>query len=843
MTQRLKIEELSPDTDLQERFRELDANQNGVIQRREVDSDRDGYLDVNPTTGAWPKYIFRRVENALFSQRLLSATHAHPPVFKVTLNNAEQTVLNIRPLDDFDPQVQAGTRLDLRTMGLGSLEAGRAMLNLEASLQADDPHTPANEGIDHIAQYLENEYFPAHPEMLQQLGIRDIYHLTPRQAVLLAASIPIERIEYSLPQTYGNLLEQIRSRELLLNDSTAIEQLFRWGPNGDGNGVCRNYSEIARGILDALKRLQDPSTSQLNTTYAILHRSPGFGEKGKIVPGWVDFHVWNSYLTVTRDGILAVVLDSTWADESSLNQDPARLGARDVKLDYTAERFLALVDTLNERGMIDSDEFFNVLVAAYENTPDPIFPHIDSSNVEREFRSPPHAYLIRSELLQLLVTPPEKKDLSQEELSYFISSYYQALANHLHQLGEAQPFLSKRGFERDMLIPFLTNLTGLLVLCQSLPESSEDKSIYLRRCDELLGRAEKDLNYRDLLEQQEALSTFFADTPHHSTRAILENHPDWIAFRKNCPCEIELSSVLELDNAQWTAARDGAKQYFAQVDLSLVRYKKIVLDSRDNTNNYLEPHIDIQHFIDHDSDTIDALLSQYDPNRYSQLLERQEIERRYHELEEGFPLFHVENFYEEDVPLAGALIEAITQALHLLKDEHTLGYWPFTLELRSREKYDPPAPYLLTQKGVLTLFLESSPRDAKTAMIEAMRLYRQFRDIYYGLQFGDGRGTGIVFRPYSEWKPLTPKTLERLASIQQLTAPLWNRFFLFVPFPTVNILVQDTALIIDIPIGGEYDRPNRHYSSAPFTPKNTAAFLQELNRFAGEAGEKESLQR
>ncbi|EKD42622.1 MAG: hypothetical protein ACD_73C00082G0001, partial [uncultured bacterium] len=128
---KINITDISNNGELCELLKKL-GNQDDFLSVKEVDSNSDGYFDLNETTKQWPKYMFRRVENALFSKRLIQTQRADPPLLQITFANAGHTPLQIRSFDDFDPQVQPGQILDLRSMGLGNLDVGRTLLNLAA---------------------------------------------------------------------------------------------------------------------------------------------------------------------------------------------------------------------------------------------------------------------------------------------------------------------------------------------------------------------------------------------------------------------------------------------------------------------------------------------------------------------------------------------------------------------------------------------------------------------------------------------------------------------------------------------------------------------------------------
>lgn len=474
---RIKISNISKDHEIQNRLKELDDH-DGSLSPEEIDRDQDGYLDLNETSQSWSKSVFQRVESALFSKRLIRFKHDSPSLLKISLNNESQTQLKFKKLESFDPQIQPGKYVDLRNIGLGSLATGKARLNLEASLQADDPQTQLNEGLQNIAQYLENVYFTAHPEILEAFNVTNIHQLTPKQAVQLASYISIERIEYSSAQAQSDIFGTTQ----VVNDGTPIEQLFNWEQDEDGNGVCRNYASIARGVLDALKQMQDPETSQLNTTYAI---ELGL-EDDETEPGFIQFHAWNAYVTLTDTGIEAVVLDSTWADSSSLSEDPARVGSNEIKLDYTEERFLTLVNNFEEKNLIDHKILLSELLNTFLKHPAPQFEQVNETNVSELFRKPPITYLIGSKILQILDGSTELLSTLNPHTELFIKSYAESLKNHLNQMLEARKYLNSKAYLTYMLTPFLDNLKNFLSLVESLFIDSEEYLLGMSHIKQLL---------------------------------------------------------------------------------------------------------------------------------------------------------------------------------------------------------------------------------------------------------------------------------------------------------------------------------------------------------------------
>lgn len=67
------VSKITPDSELQRRTREL-GNGDATIETQEVDSNRDGYLDLNKVTRRWSACEFRRAQDSLFLAGLIYRT-------------------------------------------------------------------------------------------------------------------------------------------------------------------------------------------------------------------------------------------------------------------------------------------------------------------------------------------------------------------------------------------------------------------------------------------------------------------------------------------------------------------------------------------------------------------------------------------------------------------------------------------------------------------------------------------------------------------------------------------------------------------------------------------------
>ncbi|MBT7736683.1 hypothetical protein HN709_03260, partial [Candidatus Peregrinibacteria bacterium] len=337
--------------------------------------------------------LFQKIK-ALDSK--IDSSLKHIPLLQLELGTKDGASLTMGHFDTFNPPSKAGERIDIRAMGIAGAVAHDPKLNLQTTMLLDNPETIEHEGVRRIANYLEKTYFKEHPNVLSAFGITDIRHITPRQAVQIASYIPIERIEYSRSQasvTFGN------NAEGALNDAVPIDKLFEWDKDQSGNGVCRNYASVAIGVLEAIKMLQDQDTSLIHNTYAVnIEHGAMFSELNDI-PGAVLNHAWNGFFTVSRDPknqkptIDGVVLDSTWADSSSLASDPARVGNSEVKLDYTRERFFTLVQKFEKIGLLPPEKYIPQLLDNYKATPPLKWEVIGEQQPEKELLSPTRLFV------------------------------------------------------------------------------------------------------------------------------------------------------------------------------------------------------------------------------------------------------------------------------------------------------------------------------------------------------------------------------------------------------------------------------------------------------------------
>ncbi|MEI7511800.1 MAG: hypothetical protein WCJ84_06615 [Candidatus Peregrinibacteria bacterium] len=342
------------------------------------------------------------------------------------MDTPKTTKLVLRNFESFNPIPKPGEKIDIRALGIAGATANFPDLNLQSTVLLDNPKTLENEGIKRIAEYLEKTYFKEHPDVLTTFGITDIHALTPKQAVQLASYIPIERVEYSKEQAKQSDSEKTVGAEMMINDSAPIDQLFQWGKDKSGNGVCRNYASIAIGVLESLKMLQDEKTSLIHNTYAInIQHVPN--DELESVQGAVNEHAWNGFFTISQKGeeyvVDSVVLDSTWADASSIGSDPARIGhTKEGKLDYTRERFFTLAQKFDGKGLLPQEKYIPQLFENYKNSPSVTWESLKNEK-EKDAIFSPVRLSIGYQLLNILNEMPKIPDALNTVVEDFLLEF------------------------------------------------------------------------------------------------------------------------------------------------------------------------------------------------------------------------------------------------------------------------------------------------------------------------------------------------------------------------------------------------------------------------------------
>jgi hypothetical protein len=162
----------------------------------------------------------------------------------------------------------------------------------------------------------------------ESLGIKDVTHLTPREAILLANQIVVDNTSYdhraTKTTTVPDPTNKTQSLEVYFrnraDDMTAYDILKNADQRDEkGNirplGVCRNFAQTEEQVFRAIKMLQDPKATLLNdvecATVTDVAERYGATMLGNIDGG----HQWNMYSTKDKDGNYhTVIVDPTWGN-------------------------------------------------------------------------------------------------------------------------------------------------------------------------------------------------------------------------------------------------------------------------------------------------------------------------------------------------------------------------------------------------------------------------------------------------------------------------------------------------------------------------------------------------
>lgn len=373
-------------------------------------------------------------------------------VLAVKLDNKNNTPLHIRPLSEFNPLVKPGQKIDPRSLGMAQVIYEEPRLNLKTTLSMDNPDTvDIHEGIQAIGTYLTDTYFPQNKKMMENFHVKNMKHMTPKQAILLASAITMERLKYSMDQVNNHTTKNANEQEI--NDNVAIEHLFQWERDENGNGVCRNYAAVMYGVFEALKSLQDTDKSLLHNTYVL---TLGYAEYG--TPGFVDMHAWNGVVSLTDEGVHGMVIDTTWADSETASNDPAQGGISSTSLDYTHQRFFTLMKKFERGGVLPPAAFFKELYESHASMPKVEAKPITRDTLSDRIRDLPPKIQVGQRMMQLLSNTPKLASESENYLPDFFRAYADDLSMYLDNIQDTPNFANKKPLESMMLSPFLSRL-------------------------------------------------------------------------------------------------------------------------------------------------------------------------------------------------------------------------------------------------------------------------------------------------------------------------------------------------------------------------------------------------
>lgn len=133
--------------------------------------------------------------------------------------------------------------------------------------------------------------------------------LTPQDAIDLTAKIVRDHLSYDMRTAFALAFSDSLKDKTPQFDSRTAESLLDSGISLSdwliGNGVCRNYAQVGVIVFEALKLIQDQSTSRLENSFFTIQSGDGLDVKN---------HAWNVCHTMTMTGVESTIVDITFND-------------------------------------------------------------------------------------------------------------------------------------------------------------------------------------------------------------------------------------------------------------------------------------------------------------------------------------------------------------------------------------------------------------------------------------------------------------------------------------------------------------------------------------------------
>ena len=260
-------------------------------------------------------------------------------IFEVKIGEAAQVVFS--DFDSFDPRVAPSEEFRAVPQSVEKYILQRERMAGEAPSASTYQETIQEEAWERkiyafVASYLEKDG----EEIAQELGIKNLDLLTPRQAVDLTTRLVFELTKYKWSDTKEERGNDLTTPEKSNADQSTALKLLQEGhankcnDDWDGNGVCRNFASMTKAVFEALKANQT-QFNYLQDTYCLYDNgmdefAPKRGKKNVTEMSRTG-HAWNTFVTVSKNEVNATIIDTTWAKR---NLDTGKVEG----LDYTLTR-------------------------------------------------------------------------------------------------------------------------------------------------------------------------------------------------------------------------------------------------------------------------------------------------------------------------------------------------------------------------------------------------------------------------------------------------------------------------------------------------------------------------
>ncbi len=191
-----------------------------------------------------------------------------------------------------------------------------------------------------VSSYLNREG----KDLLDELGIRDLDRLSPRQAIELTMRLVIDLTRYNDSDTVEHRGARddhhLHSDKKTKADKSTVIDLLKDGlankdnDDWEGNGVCRNFASMTKAVFESLKSNQT-MFNRLQDTYCLYVANMDEFAPKRVKRNKTSFdavgHAWNTFVTIAKTEANATIIDTTWGKR---DLDTGKL----VKLDQTLTR-------------------------------------------------------------------------------------------------------------------------------------------------------------------------------------------------------------------------------------------------------------------------------------------------------------------------------------------------------------------------------------------------------------------------------------------------------------------------------------------------------------------------
>jgi hypothetical protein len=259
------------------------------------------------------------------------------PILEVKTGEAEQIAFS--DFDSFNPSIAPSEKQRDIPQSVEKYLLQRERMAREGQSASTYQETIKEEGWERkiyafVSSYLEKDG----KKIAKELGIKHLDSLTPRQAVELTTRLVVELTKYDYTEEEQS--EPFKPPKKSKADQSTVLDLLNEGlankgnDNWKGNGVCRNFACMTKAIFEALKANQT-KFNRLRDTYCLYDKgmeefAPERGKKNQLRLRRSG-HAWNTFVTISKSGANATIVDTTWA---KINLDTGKVEG----LDYTLTR-------------------------------------------------------------------------------------------------------------------------------------------------------------------------------------------------------------------------------------------------------------------------------------------------------------------------------------------------------------------------------------------------------------------------------------------------------------------------------------------------------------------------